>query len=113
MATFVSMVTWHRSMLGEAEIRARIEGDEVRLFALGMHAIIFASDEPGEASAVVVSRCPDHVAAATIAEAILGDALIRVDSMRFDDPLERPAWLVARTPRRSRGRRQREQALAA
>ena len=37
MATFVSMVTWHRGMLGEAEIRARIDGDEVRLFGMGLH----------------------------------------------------------------------------
>jgi hypothetical protein len=113
MATFVSLVTWHRSILGEVDIRRQIDEIEPRLFGLGMHAIVFASDEPGDASAVVVSRCRDHAAAAQIAEAILGDALIRVDSLRFDDPQERPAWLVARPPRRTKGRRHREQRLAA
>lgn len=108
MATFVSMMTWHRSMAGEAAIRARIDAEEVRLWGLGMHSIIFVSDEPGESAAVLVSRCEDHVAAAVIAEAIVGEALVRVDSMRFDEPGERPAWLVAPAPRPRPAGRQRK-----
>lgn len=112
------MMTWHRSMAGEAAIRARIDAEEVRLWGLGMHSIIFVSDEPGESAAVLVSRCEDHVAAAVIAEAIVGEALIRVDSLRFDEPEGRPAWLVAPAPsprpaRKQRRRRREPAAIAA
>jgi hypothetical protein len=119
MATFVSMVTWHRSMAGEADIREQIDSEEVRLYGMGMHSIVFVSDLPGESAAVVVSNCRDHAGAAAIAEVILGDALIRVDSLRFDEPAGRPAWLASvpeyrpEQPRPPRRRREREQALAA
>jgi hypothetical protein len=118
MATFVSMVTWHRCMAGEADIREHIDREEIRLYGLGMHAITFVSDLPGECAAVVVSNCADHAAAAGIAEVLLGEALIRVDSWRFDEPAGRPAWLAvpdtpARRRRTPRTRREREHALAA
>lgn len=118
MATFVSMVTWHRCMGGEADIREHIDREEIRLYGLGMHAITFVSDQPGECAAVVVSNCADHAAAAGIAEVLLGEALIRVDSLRFDEPAGRPAWLALTAPpkphrRPSRARRERDHALAA
>jgi hypothetical protein len=116
MATFVSMVTWHRCMAGEADIREHIDREEIRLYGLGMHAVTFVSDLPGECAAVVVSNCEDHAAAAEIAEVLLGEALIRVDSLRFDEPAGRPAWLaVPDAPARQRRapRRRREHAMAA
>lgn len=94
-------------MAGGDAIRARIDEEEVRLWGLGMHSIIFVSDEPGESAAVLVSRCKDHVAAAVIAEAIVGEALVRVDSLRFDEPEGRPAWLVATAPSPRPARKQR------
>lgn len=106
-------------MMGEAEIRAAIDRHEVKLWALGMHSITFVSGEPGDSAAVVISRCADHAVAARIAETILGEALVRVDTLRFDEPQGVPAWLskrdVARPhlPHPRRQRREREQALAA
>jgi hypothetical protein len=110
LATFVSVITWHRSLACEQSIRARIDSEELRLWALGMHSIIFIADEPGDSAAVLVSRCADHAAAATIAEHILGEALIRIDALRFDDPATRPAWLTpaAKAPRPARRTRRRE-----
>jgi hypothetical protein len=109
MATFVSMMTWHRSMAGEAEIRARIDAHELSLWCMGMHSIMFVSDEPGESAAVLVSTCKDHAGAALIAEKLLGDALMRVDSLRFDEPTGVPVWMgrpeAPEPPRRATRRR--------
>ena len=111
MTTFVSMMTWRHSMVGEADIRARIDAYELSLWCMGMHSIIFISDHPGESSAVLVSSCADHAAAALIAEKLLGEALVRVDSLRFDEPSGLPAWMVEPTspqpPRRRATRRRR------
>lgn len=98
MATFVSMMTWHRNLATVADIDARIDREELRLVSMGMHAIIFVPEDAGPNAAVLVSRCADHAAAATIARRVIGDALIRVDSLRFDDPQARPAWLVGGVP---------------
>jgi len=105
-------------MMGETEIRAAIDRRELQLWALGMHSIAFVSDDPGDCAAVVLSHCSDHAAAATIAETILGEALVRVDTMRFDEPRGTPAWLAApvsgpRIPHPPRPSREHEQALAA
>jgi hypothetical protein len=104
--------------MSEADVRAAIDRDELRLWGLGMHSIIFISDKPGECAAVIVGTCADHAAAAAIAEAILGEALVRVDTLRFDEPTGVPAWMSSRSasapprPRASRRRRD-PQALAA
>jgi len=105
-------------MMGEAEIRDTIDRQELRLWALGMHSITFISDDPGECGAVVVSNCADHAVAARIAETILGEALVRVDTLRFDEPRGTPSWLSKRVseprlPHPPRRQREREQALAA
>ncbi|MBI5288866.1 MAG: hypothetical protein HY873_07830 [Chloroflexi bacterium] len=105
-------------MTGEAEIRGTIDRHELQLWALGMHSITFVSDDPGDCAAVVLSHCSDHAAAATIADTLLGEALVRVDTMRFDEARGTPAWLAApvsgpRLPHPPRRRREQEQALAA
>jgi hypothetical protein len=109
MATFVSMMTWHRSMAGEADVRAAINEQEFLLWGMGMHSIIFVSDRPGESAAVLVSACKDHAGAALIAEKLVGEALVRVDSLRFDEPTGVPAWMAEteapRPPQRRAGRR--------
>jgi hypothetical protein len=111
MATFVSMMTWHRSMAGEAEVRAEIDRQELLLWGMGLHSVIFVSDRPGESAAVLVSACKDHAGAALIAEKLVGAALVRVDSLRFDEPSGVPAWMAEtpapKPPQRRSGRRRR------
>lgn len=94
MATFVSMMTWHRSMAAEADVRAAIDKQELLLWGMGMHSIMFVSDRPGESAAVLVSACKDHAGAALIAEKLVGEALVRVDSLRFDEPTGVPVWMA-------------------
>jgi hypothetical protein len=105
-------------MMDQRAVRASIDNQEIHLWAMGMHSITFVSDDPGDSAAVVISRCADHAVAARIAETILGEALVRVDTLRFDEPRDIPAWLSKsgaqpRLPHPRRQRREREQALAA
>jgi hypothetical protein len=114
MGTFVSMMTWRRSMASEDDIRARIDRSELSLWCMGMHSIIFVSDDPGGSAAVLISTVEDHAAAALIAEKLLGDALVRVDSLRFDETTGVPTWLRAvplppAPPRRAARRRKARQ----
>ena len=96
MGTFVSMMTWCRGFANEASVRAAIDREELQLWAVGLRSVIFLPDERDGCSAVMVSSCADHAAAARIAGRLLGDDLLRVDSLRFDEPSRAPAWMRKR-----------------
>jgi hypothetical protein len=92
MATFVSMLNWGaEDAPSQAEVRAAIDRDQLRLWAMGMHSIIFLPQE--EPAAVMVSTCDGYADAAKIAGTFLGDELLRIDSMRVDEEAPIPSWL--------------------
>lgn len=102
MGIFISMLNWHMERCVD-DVRRTIDRFEVALWAHGMHSIRFLPDAPdGTHAGVMVSTCAGHADAARIAEAILGEALTRIDTMLLDDvaltavmPEREPALLAA------------------
>ena len=85
MGTYVSMLNW----TGEpqprpGDVRVAVRRHNARLQIRGMHSLAFLPDE-GECAAVMICSASDEEAVAELAYSILPHALLRIDTMRFDD----------------------------
>lgn len=94
MPTYVSIVNWSGRPQPTPEDVARAVAGALPFFrARGLNSLAFMPDE-GECSAIMVSRGDDEPAAAGLAALILPAAEVSVESMRFDDEPELPAWIA-------------------
>lgn len=85
MSTFVSMLTWTGTPQPRpADVRGilRRRGEQLRI--RGLHSLAFLPDE-GDCAAVMVSGASDEDAVADLAYSILPQAILRIETMRFDD----------------------------
>lgn len=90
MPTFVSMVRW----TGEpqplpADVRKAIADRESTLADAGLRSIVFLPDE-GACCAIMVASCNREPDVERLASAILRDATVRIESIRFDDRTPEP-----------------------
>ena len=82
---FVSMVKWTGDPQPHpADVRAAIAAREQTLAAAGLHSVVFLPDE-GTCSAIMIATCDLEPDVAGVAAAILRDATVQIDSMKFDD----------------------------
>ena len=85
MGTYVSMLNWTGEPQPQpADVRVAVRRHNTRLQTRGMHSLAFLPDE-GECAAVMVCSASDEEAVAELAYSILPHALLRIDTMRFDD----------------------------
>jgi len=85
MGTYVSMLNW----TGEppprpADVRVAVKRRVAQLHTRGMHSLAFLPDE-GACAAVMVCSAPDEDSVAELAYSILPHAILRIETMRFDD----------------------------
>ncbi len=85
MGTYVSMLNW----TGEpqptpADVRAAVRRRGDQLYTRGMHSLAFLPDE-GACAAVMVASADDEDAVSELAYSILPHAILRIETMRFDD----------------------------
>jgi hypothetical protein len=59
----------------------------------GMHSLAFLPDE-GACTGIMVSTCTDEREATRIAASIMPDAIVRVESMLFEDEPRVPSWIA-------------------
>ena len=94
MPTYASLVSWSGHPQPTQEDVPRAVAGALPFFrSRGLHSLAFMPDE-GECAAIMVSRCDDEPAAAALGALILPAAEARVESMRFDDEPELPAWIA-------------------
>jgi len=94
MATYVSIVNWSGCpQPARADVASAVAGARPFFRARGLNSLAIMPDE-GECSAIMVSRCDDEAAAAGLAALILPATDVSVESMRFDDEPELPAWIA-------------------
>lgn len=101
MPTYVSMVNWSTvppsaAAKGAADIAAVRRTLALRARDLrrdGLHSLAFLPDE-GECAAVMVSTCRDADTVVLLATRIHPTAMVRVESMQFDDDPGVPSWVV-------------------
>lgn len=94
MPTYVSIVHWSGRPQPAREDVARAVAGALPFFrARGLHSLAFMPDE-GECSVIMVSRCDDEPAAAALAALLLPAAEARIESMRFDNEPDTPAWIA-------------------
>jgi hypothetical protein len=85
IGTYVSMLTWTgepQPTPSDVRLAVRRRGDQ--LHTRGMHSLAFLPDE-GACAAVMVSSAADEDAVAELAYSILPHAILRIETMRFDD----------------------------
>ena len=94
MPTYISMINWTGDPPPQpGDVRAAIEPQSCDLRERGMHSIVFLPDK-GACAAVMIFSCDSDDVVATIVDAILPDASVRVETMRFDDDPALPAWIA-------------------
>ena len=94
MPTYVSMLNWSGSRQPyEADIRRSLETRAGMLRRHGLHSLAFLPDE-GDCAAVMVSTCADLHDVMRLAAAIHPAAIVRVESMQFDEDPGVPARVV-------------------
>ena len=94
MPTYVSMINWSGSRQPyEADIRRSLETRSRMLRKHGLHSLAFLPDE-GDCAAVMVSTCADVHDVMRLAAAIHPAAIVRVESMQFDEEPGVPARVV-------------------
>jgi hypothetical protein len=85
MGTYVSMLTWTGTPQPRpSDVRVAVRRRSEQLHTRGLHSLAFLPDE-GECAAVMVSNAPDEESVAELAYSILPRAILRIESMRFDD----------------------------
>lgn len=85
MTTFVSMLIWTGDPQPRpSDVRAQIRRHGRQLRTRGMHSLAFLPDE-GECAAVMTSSCGNEDDVADLAYSILPTAILRIETMRFDD----------------------------
>jgi hypothetical protein len=88
------MVNWSASpQPRSADIRCALDLRSPELRDAGLHSIAFLPDE-GACAAVMVSTCRDTDAVVRLATRIQPAAMVRVESMQFDDDPGVPSWVV-------------------
>jgi hypothetical protein len=94
MPTYVSMVNWTASPQPDAAAVRRSFALRLReLRGAGLHSLAFLPDE-GACAAVMVSTCRDADAVVRLATRIDPKAMVRVETMQFDDDPGVPSWIV-------------------
>ena len=94
MPTYVSMLNWSGSRQPyEADIRRSLAARSGMLRRHGLHSLAFLPDE-GDCAAVMVSTCDDVHDVMRLAASIHPAAIVRVESMQFDEDPGVPAWVV-------------------
>jgi hypothetical protein len=85
MGTYVSMLNWSGEPQPQpADVRVAVRRRREQLQTRGMHSLAFLPDE-GECAAVMICSASDEDAVAELAYSILPHALLRIETMRFDD----------------------------
>jgi hypothetical protein len=85
MGTYVSMLNWTGEPQPQpADVRVALRRRRSQLQIRGLHSVAFLPDE-GECAAVMICSASDEDAVAELAYSILPHALLRIDTMRFDD----------------------------
>jgi hypothetical protein len=85
MGTYVSMLTWSGDPQPRpSDVRSAVRRQGEQLRTRGMHSLAFLPDE-GDCAAVMISSAFDDEAVADLAYSILPTAILRIETMRFDD----------------------------
>jgi len=85
MGTYVSMLTWAGAPQPRpSDVRNAVRRRSQQLHTRGLRSLVFLPDE-GDCAAVMVCGAPDEEAVAELAYSILPRAILRVETMKFDD----------------------------
>ena len=85
MPTYISMLNWSGEPQPQIEeVRSAIALHSPALKRRGLHSVAFLPDE-GACCAVMVATVDNPAAITSIATSILPKAIVRIESMRFDD----------------------------
>jgi hypothetical protein len=85
MPTYISMLNWSGTPQPlPSQVRNAVLRHDASLRAAGLHSIALLPGE-GACAAVMVATTCDEPATERIAQSILPDATIRIETMRFDD----------------------------
>ncbi|MBI5289670.1 MAG: hypothetical protein HY873_11925 [Chloroflexi bacterium] len=85
MGTYVSMLNWSgEPQPAPSDVRIAVKRRADQLHTRGMHSLAFLPDE-GACAAVMVCSAPDDDSVAELAYSILPHAILRIETMRFDD----------------------------
>ena len=85
MGTYVSMLSWSgEPQPRPADVRWAIKRRGEQLRTRGMHSVAFLPDE-GDCAAVMIATTSDEEAVAELAYSILPNAILHIETMRFDD----------------------------
>ncbi|HZP56909.1 MAG TPA: hypothetical protein VFC53_05070 [Dehalococcoidia bacterium] len=98
MPTFVAIVNWDGDA---ADLRKRVaraaEARAAKLGPLGLHSLMLLPDDPG-CAAVMVARAADEAGVRAIASEVVPDAVVSVETMRFDEGPSTPIWSAPGIP---------------
>ena len=85
MPTYISMLNWSGDPQPQIEdVRRAIALNSPALKRRGLHSVAFLPDE-GACSAVMVATVDNPASITSIATSLLPRAVVRIESMRFDD----------------------------